>query len=186
MTDQDAVSLWTIESTESTVPSNDEQLVVALFDQSRNALLRYLFSLGLRSQDGEEVIQEVFLALFEHLRGGRSQRNLRGWIFRVAHNLGLKRRLQWRREVSGVEAHEIATERRDPASNPEEQLAASQRHERLQAVLQALPERDRWCLALRAEGLRYREIAGIVDWSLGSVAASLARSLERLSRVSES
>jgi hypothetical protein len=27
-------------------------------------------------------------------------------------------------------------------------------------VLRALPEQDQWCLFLRAEGLRYREIAG--------------------------
>jgi len=61
----------------------------------------------------------------------------------------------------------------------------NQRRERLQAVLRARPEQDQWCLSLRAEGLRYREIAGILDMSLASVAASLARSLARLSRADE-
>jgi len=49
-------------------------------------------------------------------------------------------------------------------------------------VLQALPETDQQCLSLRAEGLRYREIAAVVGISLGSVAASLERSLDRLAR----
>jgi RNA polymerase sigma-70 factor (ECF subfamily) len=68
----------------------------------------------------------------------------------------------------------------DPGPNPEQQLHARQRQERLWAVFQALPEPDRWCLQLRSEGLRYREIAEVVGISLGSVAQSLERSLSRL------
>jgi RNA polymerase sigma-70 factor (ECF subfamily) len=71
----------------------------------------------------------------------------------------------------------------DPASNPEQRLADAQRRRRLLAVMNALPERDRQCLGLRAEGLRYREIAEVLDISLGSVAKSLTRSLARLSNV---
>ena len=75
-----------------TQSSRLEQEVVALFDEFRNPLLRYLVSLGLPVQDGEEIIQETFLALFQHLRAGKDRRNLRGWLFRVAHNQGLRRR----------------------------------------------------------------------------------------------
>src|SRR5271154_4090568 len=69
-----------------------EEEVVALFDRFRSPLLRYLSSFGLTLPDGEEVIQEVFLALFQHLQLGKSRENLSGWLFRVAHNLALKRR----------------------------------------------------------------------------------------------
>jgi DNA-directed RNA polymerase specialized sigma24 family protein len=41
-------------------------------------------------QDSEDVIQEVFLALFQYLRSGKSHQNVRGWLFRAAHNLALK------------------------------------------------------------------------------------------------
>ena len=71
------------------------------------------------------------------------------------------------------------------ASNPEEQLATQQRQERLLAVFRALPERDRRCLALRAEGLRYREIAAALGISLGAVAKSLARSMSRMVNADE-
>jgi DNA-directed RNA polymerase specialized sigma24 family protein len=40
---------------------------------------------------------------------------------------------------------------------------------------EALPEQDSRCLSLRAEGLRYSEIAGVLDMSLGAVSMSLAR-----------
>jgi RNA polymerase sigma-70 factor, ECF subfamily len=158
----------------------DEQQVIQLFDELRGPLLRYLSALGLPFDQGEEAIQEAFLALFEHLRRGKSQRNLRGWIFRVAHNLALKRRLAAKREASSASFDDFAATRPDTAENPEQQLLSSQRRERIQAILRALEERDRCCLALRAEGLRYREIAEILEMSLGAVAASLARSIERL------
>lgn len=164
------------------VANANEQQVIALFDELRNRLLRYLLSLGLPAHDGEEVIQEVFLALFQHLQRGRSRHNLRGWIFQVAHNLGLKCRLARSREAACGEGNEVASSRPDPAENPEEQVLSRQRQKKLQAVLRALPEQDQCCLALRAEGLRYREIAEVLDISLASVSASLGRSLARLSR----
>jgi RNA polymerase sigma-70 factor (ECF subfamily) len=64
-------------------------------------------------------------------------------------------------------------------------MVRSQTQRRLLAVIQALPEQDRRCLFLRAEGLRYREIAGILDMSLGAVSLSLARSLARIARSAE-
>jgi RNA polymerase sigma-70 factor (ECF subfamily) len=191
MTEPDSVARWELAaattSEDAPAPTADEQEVIQLFDELRNRLLRYLLAFGLPAHESEEVIQEVFLALFQHLRRGRSRENLRGWVFRVAHNLGLKRRLARAREVSSGTGEQefLAAARADPAENPEEQLLSGQRLQRLQAVLRALPEQDQWCLSLRAEGLRYREIAEVLGMSLGSVSASLGRSLARFSRADE-
>ena len=161
-------------------PSRLEEEVTGLFRQLRNPLLRYLLAFGLLEHYGEEIIQEVFLALFRHLKLGKSRRNLRGWVFRVAHNLGLKRRVAVRQE-----RHEATNDQRcDPALNPEQQLASMQRQQLLRAVFNALAEPDQCCLLLRAEGLRYREIAQVLNISLGAVSISLARSVDRLERAS--
>lgn len=162
-----------------------EEEVVALFDQFRDPLLRYLASFGLGIPDGEEVIQETFLALFQHLRSGKPRDNLRGWLFRVAHNLGLKRRGRTRRDCQVFAEIANLDWAIDPGPNPEEQLFSSRAQRRLAAVVKALPEEDRECLSLRAEGLRYREIAGVLDISLGAVALSLTRSLARIARAAE-
>jgi RNA polymerase sigma-70 factor, ECF subfamily len=186
MPEPDSIVRWELSaagsSERSPIPATGEQEVIQLFDELRSPLLRYLLAFGLPSQDAEEIVQEAFLALFQHLRRGKSRQNLRGWMFRVAHNLGLKRRVSRKREASTAAAGELAATRPDTAENPEEQLLSGQRQQRIAAVLRALPEQDRWCLALRAEGLRYRQIAEVLDMSLGAVSASLARSLARLSR----
>ncbi len=170
----------------SSVRSELEEQVISLFDELRDPLLRYTISFGLSVYDGEEIVQEAFLALFQHLRQERCRRNLRGWLFRVAHNLALKRLSSndRRRDRSSLSA-EGSENHVDGAANPEEQAAANQRRARLLAVLQSLPEQDQKCLRLRAEGLRYREIAEVLGISLGSISASLARSLVRLGRAYE-
>jgi RNA polymerase sigma-70 factor, ECF subfamily len=163
-----------------------EEHVLRLFDQLRNRLLRYVLALGLPVQEGEEVVQEVFLSLFRHLQQGRPAHNLAGWLFRVAHNLGLKRRSanQKLRDVMRTD-DDAAAQQCDTGLDPEERIIQRQRHERLLAVVRALPEQDQLCLRLRAEGLRYRDIAETLGISLGSVANSLTRSLARLARADQ-
>jgi RNA polymerase sigma-70 factor, ECF subfamily len=164
-------------------PSEIEREVIGLFDQFRDSLLRYVHSFGLSLHDSEEITQEVFLALFRHLQLGKSRRNLRGWIFRVAHNLALKQRYANQRSRDTMKSDWALAERRvDPSPNPEDHASLTQKQQRLLAVLHALPEEDQCCLRLRAEGLRYREIAGVLNISLGSVSISLTRSLARLIR----
>jgi len=169
---------------EATLTASElEHEVIRLFDHFRNRLLRYVLSFGIPVHDGEEIIQEVFLSLFQHLRRGRSRRNLAGWVFRVAHNLALRQRTanQTAKETVALE-NDIVDRHQDPGPNPEQQMASGQRQNRLFSVLRALPEQDQRCLYLRAEGLRYREIAGVLKMSLGAVSISLTRSLARLER----
>jgi RNA polymerase sigma-70 factor (ECF subfamily) len=160
--------------------------VLALFDDFRDPLLRYVCAFGIPVSDGEDLLQEVFLALFRHLSRNGARSNLQGWLFRVAHNLALKRRARLRREHDRFDpglhaAHAVL----DPRHDPEEQLADSRRRTRLVAVLNALPERDRRCVRLRGHGLRYRDIARVLGMSLGGVAKSLTRSIARLQRADE-
>ena len=159
-----------------------ENEVTELFDDLAGPVLHYLLSFSLSLQDAEEVTQEVFLSLFLHLRDGKPRSNIRAWIFRVAHNLGLRRR-ESNHRISKVAAnlHDCPVELLvDIAPDPEQQITSMQRRQRLLAIVNALPEQDRQCLYLRAEGLKYREIAKVLGISLGGVALALARSLSRL------
>jgi RNA polymerase sigma-70 factor (ECF subfamily) len=176
-----------IASTAESPPSPLVEEVVSLFDQLRDRLLRYVVSFGLPLPDGEDIVQEVFLALFRHLQQGRSRSNLRAWMFRVAHNQALKRRSQERIGAQQLlnENVRLADLVPDMNPSPEDQVAANQKSQRVLAVVNALPEQDVRCLILRAEGLRYREIAEVLDISLGAVSLSLERSLTRLARAAQ-
>jgi RNA polymerase sigma-70 factor (ECF subfamily) len=161
--------------------------VLWLFDECAPGLRRYVTAFGLTAEVTDDVVQEVFLQLFRHLQLGRSRANLRGWIFRVGHNLALRHRERAARRNRREGAWDLERVDRviDPGADPEQQLADDRRTRRLRAIVRALPERDRQCLFLRAEGLRYRDIASTLDISLGGVAKSLARTMTRLTNADE-
>ena len=162
-----------------------QQDVLALFDRFREPLVRYVCACGIAAGEGEDVVQEVFLLLFRHLQRGRSRSNLQGWLFRVAHNLALKRRARLWREAARVQREVQTALRIDPELTPELRLVDRERRQRLCSVFSALTQRERQCLHLRHDGLRYREIAKLLGISLGAVAKSVARAIGRLERADQ-
>jgi len=155
--------------------------VLLLFDECAPAVRRYVLSCGVAPEIADDIVQETFLALFQHLRKGRGRDNLRGWLMQVGYRLALKHRRRESRRSRWQLPWEPAAERvRDPAATPEDACAATQDQQRLRAVLRALPERDRQCVCLRADGMRYRDIAAALGISLGAVAKSLTRAMQRL------
>lgn len=159
--------------------------VLALFDETGPGLRRYVGSFRLGAAATEDIVQEVFLALFRHLSLGRPDSNLKGWLFQVAHNLARKQQTRALRRTRVEDPWDaLAVERAlDGTPDPEAQLASRERRRTLSTVLRGLPERDRQCVALRAEGLSYRDIAKALGISLGSVAKSLVRAISRLMAV---
>src|SRR5882757_11389519 len=102
----------------ATVALQDQ--VAQLFLETRDDVYRYLLSLGLYPPQAQEGAQEVFLRLYATLKKGEKIQNPRGWIFRVAHNLGLKIRAGQNNQAPfdpDLEAQIAA-----PALNPEQSL----------------------------------------------------------------
>jgi RNA polymerase sigma-70 factor, ECF subfamily len=163
-----------------------EALVICLFDKFQGRVLNYVLTCGLPFHDAEDVVQETFLSLFRHLELGRPRSNLNGWLFRVAHNLALKRRKSSLPFEANFDPHKILARQMAPGLSPESQFAFGQMHQRLHAVFEALPDQEQRCLYLRAEGLKYRDIAQVLDISLGTVSASLSRALARMVRAARS
>lgn len=163
-----------------------EEEVLVLFNRCGPSLLRYVASFGLSVEETEDIVQEAFLLLFRHLRLDRPQVNLKAWLFQVAHNLALRQRRRMRQRPDSAACEESSLARHiDPSPGPEALMTQTQRRQRLQSILHALPERDRRCVFLRADGLRYREIATALGMSLGAVAKSLRRSIGRLMTVDQ-
>jgi RNA polymerase sigma-70 factor, ECF subfamily len=154
--------------------------VLSLYDEHAPPLLRYARSFGLSDEAAEDVVQDVFVALFRHLVLDRPRHNLAGWLFRVTRNLSLKQRRRAGATPTDALTDFLLERLVDPSDTPEERLAFDRRSHRLRAVVRALTPRDRQCVYLRSEGLSYRQIATALGMSLGSVAKSLTRAFGRL------
>lgn len=155
--------------------------VSRLFEESRDDVYRYLLTLGLHPPRAQEAVQEVFLRLYATLRKGDTIENPRGWVFRVAHNYGLKVR---ERQIS-EEPFDAGLEARLTTStaNPEQELLERERMSQFHLAVEALSEQQKRCLFLRMEGLRYPEIASAMGISASAVGEFLRRAMVRLKKV---
>lgn len=155
--------------------------VAQLFAESRQDVYRYLLTLGLHPPKAQEAVQEVFLRLYATLKKGEHIENPRGWIFRVAHNYGLKVRARQATEAPfdpALEACLVA-----PASDPESGLLERERMTRFHHAVEGLSEQQKRCLFLRMEGLRYPEIGSALGISASAVGEFLRRAISRLRKV---
>ena len=153
--------------------------VTQAFEDAREDVYFYLLTLGLSPPQAQEAAQEVFLRLYVALEKGDRIENMRAWVFRVAHNLGLDMRgkSQPLRITPGLEAV-----LRDTARGAEADLIERERMEQLSGAWSTLSPQQRQCLHLRAEGLRYREIAEAMGITISSVREFLSRAILRLQR----
>ncbi len=71
-------------------PASVRDDVLRLFDACAPAVRRCVRSCGITSDVADDIVQETFVALFQHLRKGGSRENLRGWVMQVGYRLALE------------------------------------------------------------------------------------------------
>lgn len=155
--------------------------VAQLFVESRQDVYRYLLTLGLHPPQAQEGVQEVFLRLYTTLKKGEAIENPKGWVFRVAHNHGLKVRARQASEQPfdpALESRLVARE-----ESPEQSLLERERMTLFHRAVEGLSEQQKRCLFLRLEGLRYPEIGSALGISASAVGEFLRRAVSRLRKL---
>lgn len=176
-----AEGLFRILTRESSARTRKINPIVDLYDELRLSLFGYLICLGLMPQEAEDIIQDAFVQLFRFLQAGGWVNNPRSWLFRVARNLSINLQKRERKSVSVSGEQEASTlSETQHVAGPEELYERKERLRLVMAAIAQLPQRQRECLHLRAEGLRYREIAEVLGITTSAVSESLKRAVLRL------
>jgi RNA polymerase sigma-70 factor, ECF subfamily len=158
------------------------ELVLKQYDAEHRALRRYLAYLGIDEANAQEIVQETFLKLHLHLLGKGNRKNLKAWLYRVAHNLARNQQSSsWVRLTTSIDAPRAGeAPERSSSATPESLLLDRERDLRFRRALDNLSDAQRACLALRAEGFKYREIADVLELSTSTVGENVQRGLEKL------
>jgi RNA polymerase sigma-70 factor (ECF subfamily) len=138
-------------------------------------MLRYAFGVSGNREAAQDAVQEAFLRYFIARSGGQEIRHPKAWLFRVLRNHALDQRKAGSRNEIGLESLRNSPGRElDPESG-------YSRAEFMRRTLQdALSPRELECVRLRAEGLRYEEIADVLRLRPGTVGALLTRAHKKI------
>jgi RNA polymerase sigma-70 factor (ECF subfamily) len=133
--------------------------ILALYDEFRPRLFRYMRSMRLGRDQADEVVQETFMRLTAEMLKEARIENVQGWIVRVAHNLAIDLLKKEQGPVFASESAAFLIENRaDPSLSPEDAYSEKERTRRMASALSSLNPQHRQCFQMRAQGLRYREI----------------------------
>jgi RNA polymerase sigma-70 factor (ECF subfamily) len=157
----------------------EEPAFAELFRRYYGLVYRLAFRLVGSAEEADDLVQEVFLRLYQRPPVLADGESLRPWLSRVTANLGLNtlrahrrsrdRLLRWLRLEWPL--------KRDEA---ERELELREATDVARELLATLPERDRVILVLRHSGLTYEEIASAVGVQPNSVGTLLARAERRV------
>lgn len=153
-----------------------------LFQALRGRIYQYLLLILGNPAEAEELTQECFLRLYQQLYQHKSVDNARVWLFHVARNLALdkKRTGKFIAAIDPPTWDKVLEVRRDPSPTPEQGLLQRERYELVCRVLNRLTDQEQHVLYLRAKGLSYREVGGVMKLSVEAVAAHVHRGLEKI------
>lgn len=141
------------------------------------------------SHRAEDLAQEAFARVYARRKDYQPASRFSTWLWRIALNLchdDLRRRCR-RAEVPledefsdpGSGIHAFTSD----APSPDTSLVENERHALVRNALQQLPESFRAVVVLKHyEGLKFREIAEILDIPEGTVKSRMAQSLNQLQR----
>ena len=177
------------------VPPSDEQLLDRvlrgeraalddLFRQHREMAYRVAYRLLGNEEDALDAVQEAFVKVLTHVQGFQGRSSFKTWLLRVVSNAALDLgRQRGRRDLLHREELPAGAEREPPAAahEPSFELERADLRRILTEALAQLPDAQRQTFVLHVEGgLSYREVADVLEISIGTVMSRLFYTRQKL------
>jgi len=152
------------------------QLVVRYQNRLYNTLVHVLGS----ADEAQDVAQDAFVHAFQKLHSFRGESAFYSWLFRIALNAAVTRKRKNKRMKASLEAAKdaagIEPPDEHPSAEPSHALEQRERQNLVRQALSQLSEEFRTVLVLKEmEGLKYEEIADMVECPIGTVRSRIHR-----------
>lgn len=129
----------------------------------------------------QDLVQDIWMALWQALPAFRGDCAERTFVFRIAHNRGVSHIQHWHRRRTEALDDDAPVATAD--ADPERVASDGQRRAQLQAAVQQLPLALRQVVVLTLEGVSQREIGDVLGISENNVAVRLSRARVALARL---
>jgi RNA polymerase sigma-70 factor, ECF subfamily len=159
----------------------------------RDILYRNAFRMSRNHVDAEDLVQETMLKAYAGFHSFRRDTNMRAWLSRILLNTYISDYRKKRRQPMQYSTEEVTEQRlvatytrSAPAKlcSAEDQALDSLPDNDIKSAMEALPQQFRDVVYYAdVEGLRYQEIAAIMNTPTATVASQLHRGRRQLRRL---
>ncbi|MBP8717561.1 MAG: RNA polymerase sigma factor [Candidatus Atribacteria bacterium] len=148
-------------------------------------LMNYIYKLsGLNRTDLEDILQEVFILVYQNLNDYNKNFKFSSWIYRIAHNYTVS---QLRKKAQGTQ--NISWDEHDLEQivqsdfDLEENLALKINYHNLLSIIDSLPLKYKEVLLLKfVDGKDYQEISDILRKPIGTIGTLINRAKKMLAQ----
>lgn len=152
---------------------SDREWMFGVLDEHEAPLLRFARSM-VGASLADDVVQDTFLRLCKQNRRD-VEGHVAAWLFRVCRNRAIEL-LRGQGRLRNLEESNVDA---SPDSGPVAKLERKESMTRIGAAIEALPDRQREALLLKLDaGLSYKQIAEVMDTSVGNVGWVLHHALK--------
>jgi RNA polymerase sigma-70 factor (ECF subfamily) len=152
------------------ISEGDDEAFHELVSRYQQPVLNLAFRFLGDAQEAKDISQEAFLRIFQAAERYQPTTQFKSFLFRIVRNLCLDHT----RRKKPVYMDELPEQH--SGSDPLSDLEQEQLRKALSSAVSSLPENQRMALLLHHfEGLRYTEIAQVMDTTVSAVESLLVR-----------
>lgn len=155
------------------IAESTEQHFTDLVEEFRGGLTRLAASYEPLPQAREDLLQDIYMALWVALPKWRGEASLRTLVYRIAHNRASTH--VWKRKRRGTLETIDDVTLPDDTPGPEQTAIAAADRDRLVDAVRALPLALRQPMLLALEDLSHSEISAVLGITENNVAVRLSR-----------
>ena len=163
------------------IREGDREAFMTLTSLYQKKVFLLAFSFFRNKEDALDIVQETFLRLYEKVKMFRRGENFQNWLLQIAKNLCIDYYRKNYSKSKEWDRNKSIDEMNLPVQNSYDPLSSSDLRDIISACLEKLAERQRMIFVMRHYNqLKYREIAQILDISLGTAKSLHFKAVQNL------
>jgi RNA polymerase sigma-70 factor (family 1) len=160
--------------------AGDEQAFALLYEEYRQGLYAYIVRLVKSPDMAEDIVQEVFIKVWEHRHQLEQIQSFRAYLFTAArnHTINVLKRIS-REDAAKAEVTRHFSILRAQSADAEQTVLSKEYNQMLSAMLASLPHQSQKVFHLcREEDKSYNDVASLLGISRNAVKKHMVRSMK--------
>ncbi len=161
------------------IAAGRQEALAQLYQETRGSVYGFALSLVKNVHDAEDVVQDVYVKIWESAAGYQPLGKPLAWIFTITRNEAYMSLRRQKRSTPADPADWAEVFAEEAAVSPEDKVV-------LEAVMSLLGDEDRQIVILHAvAGMKHKEIADLLGLKLSTVLSRYNRAIEKLRKALE-
>ncbi|MEO8711138.1 MAG: RNA polymerase sigma-70 factor [Parafilimonas sp.] len=164
-----------------TLSLNDENALAELYHYYYKRLIQFAKSIVRTNELAEEIVEDVFIKLWRNRVSICNIKNLNVYLYIAVKNTSLNTLSQKARQLVSAPFDFLNIELENELDNPDDLMITAEMMQKMYRVIDSLPPRCKMIFKLvREDGLKYKEVAEILNISVNTIDAQIAIAVKKI------